>query len=152
MAHDATKRIGTSAYAAVRESQLSSHYQDNHSDAQDSSTDETVIPYMLGERQSQEYISTASFERFDPEASPKSHLSRVTRRSIDTDQCGTLYEETVLEPSQSGTDYNVAEMQPHETTEDQRLVTSPNGETKVETPKRLRSHTGMFHHNATISM
>lgn len=67
-----------------------------HSDTQfDSSTDETVIPYMIGEHTSQDFISAASVDRFDPEASPTSYLSRRTRHSIDTDQCGTLYEETV---------------------------------------------------------
>lgn len=69
-----------------------------HSDTQfDSSADETVIPYMIGERSSREFASNTSIERFDPEASPKSHLShRLSRRSIDTEQCcGTLYEETL---------------------------------------------------------
>lgn len=66
-----------------------------HSDTQfDSSTDETVIPYKIGERSSQEFISSNSIaDRWDPEASPKSHISHNTRRSVV--ECGTLYEETV---------------------------------------------------------
>ena len=82
-----------------------------HSDTQfDSSADETVIPYMIGERSSREFASNTSIERFDPEASPKSHLShRLSRRSIDTEQCcGTLYEETLeaqlILPANSSTD------------------------------------------------
>lgn len=69
------------------------HHSETHFDH--SSTDETVIPCMLGERTSREYISTTSIGQFDPESSPKSHISRTTRRSIDTDLCGTLYEETL---------------------------------------------------------
>lgn len=68
-----------------------------HSETQfDSSTDETVIPFRApGDKASNEFISTTSIDRFDPEASPRSFYSRYTRRSIDTEQCGTLYEETV---------------------------------------------------------
>lgn len=69
-----------------------------HSDTQfDSSADETVVPYMIGERCSREFTSTNSIERFDPESSPKSHISnRLSRISINTEQCcGTLYEETL---------------------------------------------------------
>ncbi|XP_067947930.1 uncharacterized protein [Watersipora subatra] len=60
-----------------------------------SSADGTVISCTIGERASREiYISSASIGAFDPESSIRSHLSR-SHRSLDTDLCGTLYEETV---------------------------------------------------------
>lgn len=86
----------------------------HHSETQfDSSTDETVIPYMLGDQASREFVSATSIERFDLEESPKSFLSRRTRHSIDTEQCGTLYEESVnveLDPLVAGYQGRMSEM------------------------------------------
>lgn len=96
--HDYTYSLASSSSSCIPNSNSGSGNSFiHHSDTQfDSSTDETVIHYASGERSSRDFIiSTTSIDRFDPEASPKSYLSRRTRRSIDTEQCGTLYEETL---------------------------------------------------------
>ena len=123
-----------------------------HSDTlfDQSSAEETVIPYLIGERASRDYnISSASLGTFDPESSPKSHLSRVaSRRTIDTDYCGTLYEETVqaeMEANQtarSTTDPEGIE----ECQESQRLVNSPVHQSQENTARgeSQRRNTGKF--------